>query len=127
MRVQLPRHVLRDRVDVLARDGQVRDGEFRPREERVVASFVRCLIVTRDAGRLPPELARMLPGGTAQVLLGRDPVLREGYVLRTSGHAAGRPGVRYVVRAPQPFPAAHRPEYQLATLELDPLGEVRPT
>jgi hypothetical protein len=126
IRINLPRHVLKDRVSVLARDGFAADGEFHGREERVIARYVRCLIVTRDAGRLPPELVRMVARGTAQVMLGMEPVLRDGYVLRTETpvKTAGR---RYVVRSPQPFPSAHNPVYQVAQLEDDPVGEVRPT
>jgi hypothetical protein len=126
IRVNLPRHMLKDRVSVLARDGAAVDGEFRGREERVIARFVRCLIVTRDAGRLPSELVRMVARGTSQVMLGREPELRDGYVLRVEA-PAGSAGKRYVVRSPQRFPSEHNPAYQVAQLEDDPVGEVRPT
>lgn len=124
-RVAIPRHLLNDRVDVLGRDGAVVDGDYRGRAERVVARAVRCLIVTRDAGRLPRELVGIVPRGTSQVMLGREPVLRDGMVLQAAG--SDRKMRRWIVRSPQSWPSDLHAEYQVAQLEDDPLGEVRPS
>lgn len=119
MQIDLPVDLMTDRVNVLARDGVVRDGDLHPTGERVVARFVPCLIVADGRNRLPTELIALVGQGSAQVLIGPKPLLLEGFVLEEV-----ETRTRYTVRRPQPFPSKHSVTYQVATIDEDVIGEV---
>lgn len=120
MQIDLPVDMMTDRVNVLARDGVVRDGDLRPTGEREVAKFVPCLIVADGRNRLPAELMALAAQDSAQVLMGpTTPHIREGFVLEEVTTRT-----RYSVTSARPFPSRHSVAYQVLGIVEDVVGQV---
>lgn len=106
--------MLKDRVDVLARDQKITAKRVDGVAEYVVASGVPCRIVTQSASRLATALGAE-PRSETKMYLGPSPALREGWAIIPRQNRQ----IRYTVVSVQQFPSPHKVDFQVATLQVD--------
>ena len=106
--------MLKDRVDILARDQKVSAQKVVGVAEYVIARGVPARIVTQSASRLATALG-VEQREEVRMFVGPTPVLRVGWQVVARSNRQ----LRYTISSVQAFPAPHRVEFQVATLQVD--------